>query len=110
MLRGYLEKELLLILWIQNRPVPLKDIIEIMQLVYTNQYSSYNSLKTTLIRTLNNLAQKGYVSYYKPYRRRYIITSKGKNYIESTQLFKSFLAYVKNKATVEVENREEEDS
>jgi len=95
MLRGYLEKELLLILWIQNRPVPLKDIIEIMQLVYTNQYSSYNSLKTTLIRTLNNLVRKNYVDYHKPYRRRYFITPAGVSYIKNTELFQSFLMYLK---------------
>ena len=106
MKRGYLEQQLLLILHIKDRPTPLKDILGIMRLVYNDAYTSHESLRITLIKTLNNLAQKGYVSYWRPYRRRYTITSKGKNYIESTQLFKSFLAYVKNKATVEVKDRE----
>jgi len=106
--RGYLERQLLLILWIHNRPVPLRDILDIMKLVYPNQYASYDSLRITLIKTLNNLAQKGYVATLRPYRRRYYLTNRGTSYIKSTELFKEFLAYVKNKA--EVRDREDQDN
>lgn len=106
MKRGFLQEQVLLILWIYSKPVPLRDIIDIMQLVYINQYASYDSLRITLIKTLNNLAQKGYIATYRPYRRRYYITSRGTSYITNTQLFKELLAYIKKGE----EEAEDEDS